>query len=121
MRAARLLFCYYYYYYPVLFPVGPGMGQPMQMGQPMVGMGMQGGPPNRQGRPGPDSNEPPAKKQKTEESLMPEEQFLARNKVGSILNFLIGVVVLLLVLILICCGLVLMKKYSSATVEFEYS
>ncbi|XP_033638833.1 splicing factor 3A subunit 1-like isoform X2 [Asterias rubens] len=56
---------------------GPGMGQPMG------GMGMPGGPPMRPGRPMPpgvDIPEPPMKKQKTEESLMPEELFIARNK-----------------------------------------
>ncbi|XP_038052884.1 splicing factor 3A subunit 1-like [Patiria miniata] len=58
----------------------PRMGGPMQMGgQPMQAMRMPGAPPMRPGLP-PGIDEPPAKKQKTEESLMPEDQFLARNK-----------------------------------------
>ena len=62
------------------------------MGQPMGGMGMPGGPPMRPGRPMPpgvDIPEPPMKKQKTEESLMPEELFIARNKVGFSCQFLL--------------------------------
>ncbi|XP_022099514.1 splicing factor 3A subunit 1-like [Acanthaster planci] len=60
---------------------GPRMGgQPMPMGgQHMGAMRMPGGPPMPPGPP-PGVDEPPTKKQKTEESLIPEDQFLARNK-----------------------------------------
>ncbi|XP_033118557.1 splicing factor 3A subunit 1-like [Anneissia japonica] len=60
-------------------PQGFMQGRPVGMPQPPMGMQMvrQPGPPPPQARMMQD--EPPAKKQKTEESLIPEDQFLATN------------------------------------------
>ena len=61
-------------------PGPPGMGGPPVMGGP------QRGPPDQDDRPGPSADEPPNKKQKTEDNLIPEDVFLSKNKVRSIFN-----------------------------------
>ncbi|KAL8625577.1 splicing factor 3a, subunit 1 [Nucella lapillus] len=59
---------------------GPGMGGPGMGGPGMGGPGM-GGPPGMHQRPGGmQQDEPPSKKQKTEDNLIPEEIFLQKNK-----------------------------------------
>lgn len=68
---------------------GPHMRPPMGMhpGPPQGYPGPPGppGPPHRPGPPpppsGPMDDEPPSKKQKSEDNLMPEEEFLKKNKV----------------------------------------
>ena len=81
-------------------PRGPMSGPP-HMGPPPMGMGPPGGfmppgmgPPGMAGPPGAgpvgmpprppmgDDDGPPSKKAKTEDDLMPEQEFLRRNKVG---------------------------------------
>ena len=60
---------------------GPPMHAPPQMAQ------MQ--PPNQQRhQPPPPEDEPPTKKAKTEDDLMPEDEFLKRNKVGGFIKSL---------------------------------
>ncbi|XP_076454241.1 splicing factor 3A subunit 1-like [Babylonia areolata] len=76
----------------MLMMQGPPMGHPMSMNmmgmrphmgmqQQMGGMGM-GGPPGPSQHPGPgmSQDEPPSKKQKTEDNLIPEDIFLQKNK-----------------------------------------
>ena len=64
-----------------------GLRPPMRHMQPPMGMGPgpggMGGPPMaHHPGPGPSQDEPPSKKQKTEDNLIPEDVFLQKNKVG---------------------------------------
>jgi len=69
---------------PMFIPGGaPPPGPPMFMQRPGGGPGMQGGAPPQGGMPmqsgGGGADEPPNKRQKTEESLIPEMQFISRH------------------------------------------